>query len=178
MQMTSVLDPIRHRDLMANIDRFCETAGISQYYVAHSARGHCTLEELEWLQKFRAYRETHAGLVLTNPAKADTRMMYMCGALLRNYIDARMYPLNSVLKMAKADELPEPTVLMIPNVYVAHGGSTKGIPAWEVQALYDILLERFAKNKPTVMFIEDMNGMAQAYGSVFADHIRSHYKIV
>ncbi|QGZ53530.1 hypothetical protein [Paraburkholderia acidiphila] len=83
-----------------------------------------------------------------------------------------------MLKLAKADEMPDPTVLMIPNAYVAHGGATKGIPAWEVQALYDILLDRHARNRPTVMFIEDMAGMAQSFGKVFAEHIRGHYRIV
>lgn len=174
----TVLDPIRHRALMADITNVCKVAGISQHYVAHSAKGVCTEDELDWLVKFRAYRALTAGLVMTNGDQPDTRMMYMCGALLRNYIDARLFPLNTVLKMAKSDEMPDPTVLMIPNAYVAHDGSTKGIPAWEVQALYDILLDRHARNRPTVMFIEDVAGMARAFGKVFAGHIRGHYKIV
>ncbi len=176
--MTSPLDPIRHRSIIEDIDRICQLAGISQHFLAHSMMDACGPEEVDWVRHFPEYRTKIVGLVLTDSANVTNRMMYMAGALIRNFTDARVYPINTVLRLAKAGELPTPTVMLVPNLYVKAGGSSKGLAHWDVQAIYDVLLERQAANKPTVLFIQDMDGAAQAYGRVFRDYIESNYKIV
>ncbi|MEM5345786.1 hypothetical protein [Paraburkholderia azotifigens] len=177
MQMTTVLDPIRHRTILDDIDHICQMAGISKHFLTHSMMDVCQEQEVDWVRNFPMYRAKLAGLVLTNGNNVSNRMMYMAGALIRNFTDARVFPINTVLRLAKAGELPTPTVMMIPNLYVKAGGM-KGIAAWDVQAIYDVLLERQAANKPTVIFIEDMDAATQAYGNVFRDFIENNYKIV
>ncbi|MFP3647052.1 hypothetical protein [Paraburkholderia sp. SIMBA_054] len=176
--MTTVLDPIRHRTILDDIDHICQTAGISQHFLTHSMMDVCGPDEVDWVRNFPMYRQKLAGLVLTNGANVSNRLMYMAGALIRNFTDARVYPINTVLRLAKAGELPTPTVLMIPNLYVKAGGATKGLAHWDVQAIYDVLLERQAAGKPTVLFIQDMDSASQAYGDVFRDFLENNYKIV
>jgi hypothetical protein len=176
--MTTVLDPIRHRTILDDIDHICQTAGISQYFLANSMMDVCGPEEVEWVRHFPKNRAVSAGLVLTDGSNVSNRMMYMAGALIRNFTDARVFPINTVLRLAKTGELPTPTVMLIPNLYVKAGGSAKGLAHWDVQAIYDVLLERQAASKPTVLFIEDMDAVSQAYGNVFRDFLENNYKIV
>jgi hypothetical protein len=78
--------------------------------------------------------------------------------------------LNSLLDSTmNGNHPPSPTVLLVPNLFMSAMG--KNIPAWRVQTMYDLLLERATKSKPTVVYIEDLKGLVGIYGEPFRDFL-------
>lgn len=173
--MNSVLDKDRHARLIADLDHVCTVANVPKSFVHQSMKAHCDAQEIDWVVNFRLYRQTHAGLMMVARSNPDSRCMAICGALVRNFIDARVVPLNTLLMDLDNSVVPDPTVLVIPNLYVAQVG--KAFPAWKIQQVYDLLLQRFTSSRPTVVSVESMAGLESAYGSAFAEHLKSHYKV-
>jgi hypothetical protein len=172
---TSVLDPQRHARLIADMEHVCAVANVPKSFVQTSMKTYCSAEVIDWVVNFRLYRPIHAGLLLVNASNPDTQCLAIGGALIRNFIDARVIPLNTLLMDIESSVVPSPTVLIVPNLYVSQLG--KALPAWKIQQVYDLLLRRMTQNLPTVVSVENMLGMEQTYGRSFAQHLNSHYKV-
>jgi hypothetical protein len=171
--MNSILDPEHHKRLLLDLPGICQVANVLPMYVHHSMKDYCTPAEIDWVVNFRDYQAQGTGLVLTGTASPEERMMAIAGAFLRNFVDARVMSLTTVLDLKDMKALPDPTVMLIPNLFLRSVG--KALPAWKVQIVYDILLHRLTSNKPTVVYVEDMVALAAEYGRVFADHLTKHY---
>jgi hypothetical protein len=176
MNAAPVLDSVRHERILADIDNICSRAGIPKQMLSKSAVGICNITELNWLKKFPQFRAANTGLLLTGkhvPAP-DIKMMTMAAVLLRNHIDARVITLQTLLDIHKGgNEVPDPTVLLIPNLYQRLGG--KGIPSWQLQIAYDILLARFTAGKVSVVYSEHIDHMAAEFGSLLPAHLLANY---
>lgn len=174
--MTSLLDPVRHERLIRDINHIREVANIPLEYLETSMHPLCGVEEVEWVKAFHKNRATQAGLLLVGLSEGERHALSICGALVRNFVDARVVPLNTLLNAAESDSLPEPTVMVVPNFYQNLFG--KALPAWKVSTLYDVLLSRFTAGKPTVLVIDSFESMSGNYGQSLVDHLKSHYKVV
>lgn len=170
----SMLDPVRHARLLQDLEHVCTVANVPRMFVHQSMKAHCDAQEIDWVVNFRMYRETTAGLLIVGKPNPDTRSMAICGALIRNFIDARIVPLNTLMDSIESSVVPDPTVLIIPNLFVTQVG--KALPAWKIQQVYDLLLSRFTKNKPTVVAVEHSENLRTAYGQAFSQHLLAHYK--
>lgn len=168
----SVLDPVRHRRLLDDIEHICAVAHVPQKFVAESMTSYCDSTEVDYVVNFRLYRTLHPGLLIHGKPNAEERSMAICGAFIRNFIDARVVTLSKLLEYAESGNVPDPTVMVIPNLYVASYGKT--LPAWKVASVYDILISRWTANKPTIAVVESLPGLQQAYGLAFAQHLQ-HY---
>lgn len=171
--MQSILDPVHHQRLIADMEHVCRTANVLPMYVHQSMKGFCQPAEIEWVKHFRDHLQNGTGLVLTGAESPETRMMSIAGALIRNFVDARVISLTNMLEMRDNNSLPDCRVMLVPNLFLRSAG--KALPAWKVQIVYDILLARMTFSKPTVIYVEDMNALAAEYGRVFADHLTQHY---
>lgn len=171
--MTSILDPVHHERLIADMEHVCKTANVLPLYVKQSMVGVSQPAEIEWVRQFREHSQNGQGLVLTGSLSPETRMMSIAGALLRNFVDARVISLTTMLEMRDNGVLPDCRVMLVPNLFLRSAG--KALPAWKVHIVYDILLARMTSSKPTVVYVEDMNALAAEYGRVFADHLTQHY---
>lgn len=169
---TGLLDAKEHSRIIADFERVCTTAGIQGHFLYESMTKHCGPVEVDWVKKFWKYRaEGVPGLALIGVSRPDTRCQSMAAALVRNFVDARVIPLNSLIEStSNGNHPPSPTVLLIPNLYMAAMGG-KNLTAWRVQAMYDLLLERSTKSKPTVTYIEDLKGLVSVYGEPFRDFL-------
>lgn len=170
--MATVIDNTYHQRLMADKVRVCEVAGLQPKYLLESMTTYCGDAEVEWVKHFPRHKaEGMPGLILTSMNNPDARCQAICGALIRNYVDARVIPMNTLLEMheAGAGEALVPSVVLIPNMFVATSG--KGLPAWKVQILYDMLLARSTQSKQTVAYVEDFDGLTKLYGKPFADFL-------
>lgn len=181
--MKTILDPVRHDRLIANLDNYCETANVQRRFVEHSMKDFvpADADEVEWVTHFNHYRtEGTAGLLFVgqfdNPT-VDVRMMAIAGALLRNYLDARIVPLNTLLEIADSGGEVDATILLIPNLFIV-GAAGKTLPAWKMQGLYDILMKRMTTGKPTVAYVENMADLTVQYGVAMATHLKTHFKII
>jgi hypothetical protein len=170
MEPVSVLDQSRHARLIADIDHICAIARVPRLYVETSMKQHCDAAEVEYVVNFRLYRASVGGLVISEKKNPDTRIMAICGAFVRNFIDARVYSLTDILEAVQDKDVPEPTVMLIPNLYVP------SLPKWKSSLLYDVLLRRLTSNLPTVVAVESMMDLRKDYGETFFQHLTSHYK--
>lgn len=172
-----VLSEEKHSRLICEQVNVCSTANIPTSFLAKSMHEYCNKVEIDWVKNFKVNRFDSNGLLLTglHSIAPDTKMMVITAAFLRNFIDARILPLNTILTASEAGTLPSPTVLLIPNLFVRSVG--KSLPAWRIQALYDVLLSRRVAGMPTVVYVEDMASLESEYGQVFYRHLLDHYTI-
>lgn len=171
-----MLTPERHGRLLADIDNIARTANVPKSMLFQSAAKYCDGAELEWLKRFPVHQREGRGLVLTGLHKPppDLKMMAMAAALVRNYVDARVITVQSLLDQHEATkEMPNPTVLLIPNLYVRQG--LKGMPAWKVQLIYDLLLSRFTTQRLSVVYVESLDAMQAEFGHLFVQHLQASY---
>lgn len=178
--MTYVLDKEGvHARLIQDMEHICFTAGVAPKFVEHSMVGIAQEPEVEWFKKFNKEKGEHSGLMFHGGTDVQTRMMALCGALVRNFIDARLVTLASLVPLKESKEASvdpmEPTVLLVPNLHVkTHGG--KPLAAWQIQILYDAMISRMTMNKQTVVFVESLESLGQDYGVLFRELLESHYK--
>ena len=102
-------------------------------------------------------------------------MYALAGALVRNFVRARVITVNSVIDQSQHGRAPEATCLLIPNFFLgkADGG---GLPAWQVAILYDVLLARSAQGLQTVVYVSSLDLMKKEYGFNFTRLIQTNYK--
>lgn len=170
---TYALDPVRHERILMDMEHIRSVANIPLEYLQNSMVKVCTPAEVDWVRNFHTHRATKAGLVLSGVPDSEAHCLAITGALVRNFVDARVMPLNTALQAIESNTLPDPTVMVIPNFYQKSFGKT--LPAWKVSALYDLLLSRFTSGRPTVIAVEDLASMEQGYGPFIVDHLKTHY---
>lgn len=169
---TGLLDAKEHSRIIADFERVCTTAGVQGHFLYESMTKYCGPIEVEWVKKFWHHKAQGVpGLALVGVTRPDTRCQSIAAALVRNYVDARVIPVNTLIESTtNGNYPPSPTVLLVPNLFMlAMGG--KNMPAWRVQAMYDLLLERSTKGKPTVVYVEDLKGLVSVYGEPFRDFL-------
>ena len=96
--MTGVLDAKEHSRIIADFERVCTMAGIQGHFLYESMTKHCGPAEVDWVKRFWSYlRQGVPGLVLEGVTRPDTRCQSIAAALVRNYVDARVVPLNTLI---------------------------------------------------------------------------------
>jgi hypothetical protein len=169
----SILDPIVHERLILDLPGFSETANIPSSYVHTSMSKYCTPADMDYVRNFLKYRaENVAGLCLSGQ-NSETRCMAITGAFVRNFIDARFVTLNQIIDGAKDQSLVDPTVMVIPNLFVQTEG--KALTSWQIQSIYDVLLSRYTRNRPTVVYVQDLGALGYAYGALIQSHLTDHF---
>lgn len=170
-QTTGVLDAKEHSRIIADFERVCTVAGIQGHFLYESMTKHCGPVEVDWVRRFWYYLRTGVpGVCLQGISRPDTRCQSIAAALVRNWVDARVIPLNTLIESTMdGGHPPQPTVLLIPNLFMSAMG--KSVPAWRIQVMYDLLLERSTKSKPTVVYVENMTGLVGMYGEPFRDFL-------
>jgi hypothetical protein len=170
----SILDKTFHARILQDVHGVCSVAGVQPKYLHSSMIGICGEVELDWIRNFRRNEvQGNTGIMLLGVTRSDARCQAMAAALLRNYTDARVIPLNSLLD--SPEDGKEAHVLFIPNLFVASSG--KAMPSYRVQAIYDLLLWRSTQGKSTAVYVENTQGLVGAYGSPFNDFL-SDFTIV
>lgn len=166
------------KQILADMPKFCATANVPEKYIRQSMRYECDENQVAWVKNFIQTRYSqnrlgHGGLLLTGKdKKPEAKCMAITGTLVRNFIDARIMTLKSVIDAPLLAQAP--TVLVIPNLFISMFG--KQLTAWQIQTLYDVLINRLTSNKPCVLYVEDMDDLEAQYGPIFADHLREHFE--
>ncbi len=162
--MNSVLDPEKHKRLLADLPGICSVARIPQRYVHETMVGRNSDEEIDFVRHYRTHLDAAIpGLVIVGATNPQERCMGIVGALLRNYIDARLWTVNDLLDKTMGAQ--EATVLCIPDFFVGtkHG---KQFASHEIRRIHSALIGRQAVNRMTVLCINDGQGVMETYGSM------------
>lgn len=169
MTLASVLDSETHKRLIEDMPTICQQAGVPANYIQQSMRNHCGEAECKWVINFKRLNETkYSGLTLVGD-HLEVRSLALAGALIRNFIDARVYTLQRVI-----DEHPTPTVLIIPNFYIS-AIDCKPHHSWKIDQIYSLLLDRMSLGLQTVIGVTDMKNMEAVYGTNIVKHLRDNY---
>lgn len=165
-----MLDAKEHSRIIADFEGVCSKAGIQGHFLYESMKKFCGDKEVDWVTHFWKHKAAGLpGIVLNGVQNPSTRCQAIAAALVRNYIDARVVLTNTLVDALVEGSIPSPTVLLIPNLYVA--AMCKTIPPFKVQALYDVLLDRSIKGKPSVVYVEDLKGLVGVFGTPFRDFL-------
>ena len=81
-------------------------------YVETSMKAVCGVAEQKWFTDYPTHvTKGVAGLLYVEAPNAETRMMALTGAFLRQFIDAQLHSLNSIIDREQGTHPPDPTVL-------------------------------------------------------------------
>ncbi len=168
--MASILDKEYHAKLIANLAKISYESNVPVTFITQSAKDYCTQVQLDWLKDYK--NKTNLCLVGDSTSTPETQCAALAAALIRNYIDAKMVTLQSILK----DEVLDANVLFVPNFY--RTSDSKALAEWQCSLLYDFLSCRFMAGKRTVLHIDNLDAMAKAYGKSFTRHIKEVYEVI
>lgn len=156
------LVPGVHDPLVAEIDRIAREAGVTPEDVT-GANYAITDFEHEYLKGFRRTHKTgHLGLIYVgahDPA-VTLRCRSVCGALLRNFITARLIVREELVsELFDKRRQPNADLVAIPDFSYADA------PAATRRALGSWLMGRIARGQQTVLGLSSKNGIADIFGA-------------
>ena len=176
---SGVLQKAHHERLVANIDGFARDAGIQPFWIWTPLAETVSAAEIDYVREFRRHRvegkvQGLAYFRVTTKAEPERHMAALAGALVRNFVRARVMTLGKVLDaMAKHEEV-EATCLLIPNFHLSknEGGN---IASWQVQHLHDLLVQRGQSGLQTVVYVSDFDSLRHDYGFALSRLIETNY---
>ena len=127
---TGILFPDHHDRLVADLDRYARDAGIQPrcIWTPLPKNGE---DEAEYVRRFHFHKVegVKQGICYvraTPTGDPEERMSLLAGALVRNFIRARVMTLHSVLEIVNDGGDPQATALLIPNFFLARSESGGG----------------------------------------------------
>jgi hypothetical protein len=179
---SGVLTPEHHERLVADLPAFARDAGIQPRWISMALADTCGPAEVEYARKFRHHLADVAvqGLCYVRTSKdvdVARRMAALAGALVRNFVRARVMTVGTVLDAMAHGEPPEATCLLIPNFFLpkSEGGT---IASWQVNALFDLLSQRGAAGSQTVIYAANVAALNKEYGTAFGALVRNSFQVV
>ena len=179
---TGVLKKDHHDRLVADLASFAKDAGIQPRWIWTALADTCGPKEVAYVRQFNRHRAEGLIQGLCFVRKLDDvpvapRMAALAGALVRNFVRARVMTVGTVLDLCAHSEPPDATCLLIPNFFLpkSEGGT---IATWQITALYDLLTHRAAMGQQTVIFAANLAALGKEYGSAFSALVRDSYKVV
>lgn len=173
-----VLDPTVHARVVMQKDKFAADAGIPAGFIWAKLDEVCpTEDERTWLKRYRLHRkEGYSGLVFLGEGFDPTIEVRMCGiagALVRNFIRARVMSMEAVFQHMKTGEVPEADCLLLPTFATAKADDRRS------SMVSDLLIERWKDPQgQTVVCAPSLEAIAKVYGGFVRDHIAATYRTV
>ena len=167
-----LIDETYHEQLLADLQGVVRQAGITEQYLWTPTSDYCGEDELEFVFDLKN-ESCPLGMVYygnVNGAAINERMMAIAGACLRNYINAKVMTIYDVLAALKDGDMPNPTVLLIPDFY--DGGK---VPDWQKNGLLGLLYKREQQGKKTVVYVSSKKDLAKEYGKPVAEHVHNKF---
>jgi hypothetical protein len=175
---TGVLDREVHARLVSQRVKFAADAGIPAGFIwARPDDVSLTEGEKTWLRRYQYHRsEGYFGLVYLGAQFDPTIEVRMCGiagALVRNFIRARIMSMEMVYQYMKTGEVPAADCLLLPTFTSANFDDRRA------SMVSDMLVSRW--NEPqslTVVCAPCFDAIAKIYGTFVRDHIATTYKAI
>jgi hypothetical protein len=165
---TNVLNPAVHGRLVADIETYAADARIQPEAIWTPLAKVCGEAEIEYVKRFKFHRAADiAGMVYvgkSNDLDIDGRMHAVAGALIRNFIRARVMVMSQLFDAIEEEGIPDVSALLLPNFHVpaANGGSKA---SWKLANILDVLMHRRAIGVQTIVYTPDLDQVGLEYGS-------------
>lgn len=166
---TGILDSEIHKRLVADIDRYARMAGIPRGAIWTHLSEFVGDEEKKWVKGFLSRRRSPPpGLAYVGPWDGvEQRMVGICGAMVRNFVDARLVTPHRAI-----EEPPDCTLLAIPGLLGAQ------LPKWMAAKLADLVMDRSHRGKSTVLEVGNLESFKALFGAPLVDHLGTGFKVV
>ena len=168
------LDPRFHAPLVNELTRFSSEAGISPRDVS-GADYHLTDFEVSYLKHFRVHAaQGKAGLLYigVHSPPVQARMKSVCGALLRNYISARlMFRDDLVHTLWDLKRQPKFDLIAVPDLAV------DGLPDAPKRAVAAWFMRRLSRGEQTVIGVSSKKVIADLLGPD-NDYLKAHFGVL
>lgn len=172
---TGVLRKDVHERLVVDLENVARDAMIQEHWVWTPLADAVNPKIVNWVRGYNGHAPETTGLCLIGKTEAvEDQMSAIAGALLRNFIRARVFTVNQILDRLEAKTFVQPTCLLIPNFFLGKASGTT-LVNWKVQALMDMLLERHQNNYQTVLHVSDLKELRVEYGAFIEQFIQTHY---
>ncbi|CAA2141450.1 hypothetical protein [Hyphomicrobium sp. ghe19] len=174
---TGVLQEEHHERLVADLEGFAKDAGILPQWIYTRLPKEISGAELEYLKNFRKLGGQPAGLCYVGEAKSvqiEQRMAAITGALVRNFIRARMMTLGTFVDASAGHVAADLSCVLIPNFFLTSIDAGM-IAKWQLSAIYDTLVERQMHGKQTILYVKDLDLLGKEYGLGFQRLIEDFY---
>lgn len=153
-----------HQRLASDLEAFAERAGIPPEAICTALGEYVGPDEERWVREvLKSRRNPPSGFAYVGDWRdVAQRMAGMCGAMVRNFVNARVLTVDRFIK-----ERPATTVVLIPNF---HRGGGK-MPGWKISELADAFVER-AGTGATVITVASFEVLRVDYGPAVADIVQ------
>jgi hypothetical protein len=175
---TGVLDKEIHGRLVQNLEHYAKDAGIMPFWVWTKLSDTCGPDELDYARQFNIHRAkglTQGLCYLRATTKADPvdHMFALAGALVRNFIRARVMTLSKVIEHINGGGV-DATALLIPNFCLSkqEGGN---IHQWQAQVMNDLLMQRAQEGNQTILYATSLDDIKNAYGLVTQQLVKTRF---
>lgn len=169
------LHPGVHDPIVAEIDRIAAEAGITPGDVTGASYALTQLEQAYLLDFRRTHKTGMLGIIYTgqhDPAVAD-RCRSICGALLRNFITARLIVREELVsELFEHRRQPSADLVAVPDF------AYKDAPAATRRALASWLMGRIARGRQTVLGLPDKGAITDLFGAeapLYLQHFAVHH---
>ena len=161
----SPLDREIHGELIRDAAMYARLAGIRPEWLWQPLSVHVGPEEISWVKAYRMLRDqgTRGLIYVGDAADVNDRMQAMVGALIRNFIDARIRPISqAITRIGPIEESPPAacSVLFLPDLCTM----PDALPGWFVRETISLFMEREAAGKQTVCYVRDLDMLRAVYG--------------
>ena len=176
---SGVLKEEVHGALVADLDRRSKHASIQPHWVCYPLGDWVNADAVEWVRNFHTNSEQGVhGLLLEgiSSATALDQCSAIAGALLRNFIDARVVTVSNVYESLRTGDPLDPTCLLIPNFFVGAGSGVQ-LASWEISKFYDLLVDRVLRGRSTVLYAHSTSALSSEFGAGIWDLVNKSYTI-
>lgn len=163
-----------HLPLVRDLDRVCEVAGIPRHkqHLVWTPLSESVDDGVRtWFDRYNTPQRK--GLLLVGDAhRAHEDMMALAGAFIRNYVDARLLPVQGLTQALMSGSAPEPTVALVPDLH-----SHRGAPMadFKIALLGGWLTDVYHRDGTAVVHVSNWKQFKSAFGEDAAGHVRTRY---
>jgi hypothetical protein len=164
-----------HYPLLQHWRQVAHEANIDEPWLWETCHDWCNSFVCEFVSRaLEGAKQGEGGLVLRpGPISEIDRMMCIAAAWYRMEKTSRVVLRDDVIEMQAKKTVPGLFGLLIPDFYVS--GYT--LTDRQQQLLYQFLVHRRMKGLATVVYIEDLKGFSNAYGSAIAKFVRENFRL-
>lgn len=175
---SGVLQKKHHERIVADLSGFAKDAGIQEHWIYTSLIGEAPASAIEYIKSFRQIvsdGKLSGVLLMGKTPTADQIMAAMAGALVRNFIRARVVTASDLF--TEGNDLDHLSCILVPNFFLSKDGAGH-IASWQIQTMFDVIMSRKLRGLQTVLYATDMQLLGKEYGLAFSSFLKANYVLV
>jgi hypothetical protein len=149
---------------------YSRLAGIKKMWLWQRLADHVGTREVQYVSAYRKLGDRGvSGLLYVGAVNGvNVRMQAMAGALIRNFVDARVRPVSqAITRIGPIEESPPATcsVLFLPDLCVGAGAQ----PDWFTREVISLFMEREAAGRQTIAYARSLEMLKAVYGDTLSE---------